>query len=84
MEAASPSVNIVNEELNWVRETKDWLRNEAMKILEHEMERLNHVEFGTGLLMFYSLGEADLVLVELREMERLRLEEGLRVMKFCG
>ncbi|KAK7271083.1 hypothetical protein RJT34_26694 [Clitoria ternatea] len=35
-----------------------------MKILERVMERLNHVEFGNGLQMFYNLGEMGLVLIQ--------------------
>lgn len=47
----------MDEELNWVRETGDLLRSEAMKVLERGMEGLNQAEVGTGLQVFYNLGE---------------------------
>ncbi|KAI9114639.1 hypothetical protein K1719_014337 [Acacia pycnantha] len=50
-------IDVVDEELNWVRETGDQLRNEAMKVLERGMEGLNQAEVGTGLQVFYNLGE---------------------------
>ncbi|CAL0315869.1 unnamed protein product [Lupinus luteus] len=50
-------IDAVDEELNWVRETGDRLRNEAMKVLERGMEGLNQAEVGTGLQVFYNLGE---------------------------
>lgn len=50
-------IDVVDEELNWVRETGDLLRSEAMKVLERGMEGLNQAEVGTGLQVFYNLGE---------------------------
>ncbi|XP_027368996.1 conserved oligomeric Golgi complex subunit 5 [Abrus precatorius] len=50
-------IDAVDEELNWVRETGDRLRSEAMKVLERGMEGLNQAEVGTGLQVFYNLGE---------------------------
>lgn len=50
-------IDVVDEELHWVRETGDQLRNEAMKVLERGMEGLNQAEVGTGLQVFYNLGE---------------------------
>ncbi|KAL5126421.1 Conserved oligomeric Golgi complex subunit 5 [Glycine soja] len=50
-------IDAVDEELNWVRETGDLLRSEAMKVLERGMEGLNQAEVGTGLQVFYNLGE---------------------------
>ncbi|KAI4306003.1 hypothetical protein L6164_029322 [Bauhinia variegata] len=50
-------IDVVDEELNWVRETGDKLRNEAMNVLERGMEGLNQAEVGTGLQVFYNLGE---------------------------
>ncbi|KAK2377715.1 conserved oligomeric Golgi complex subunit [Trifolium repens] len=50
-------IDVVDEELRWVRESGDRLRNEAMKVLESGMEGLNQAEVGTGLQVFYNLGE---------------------------
>lgn len=50
-------IDVVDEELRWVRESGDRLRNEAMKVLERGMEGLNQAEVGTGLQVFYNLGE---------------------------
>ncbi|KAK7385930.1 hypothetical protein VNO78_31913 [Psophocarpus tetragonolobus] len=50
-------IDAVDDELNWVRETGDLLRSEAMKVLERGMEGLNQAEVGTGLQVFYNLGE---------------------------
>ncbi|KAJ1385319.1 Conserved oligomeric Golgi complex subunit 5 [Sesbania bispinosa] len=50
-------IDVVEEELAWVRESGDRLRNEAMKVLERGMEGLNQAEVGTGLQVFYNLGE---------------------------
>ncbi|CAL5190553.1 unnamed protein product [Lathyrus oleraceus] len=50
-------IEVVDEELRWVRESGDLLRNEAMKVLERGMEGLNQAEVGTGLQVFYNLGE---------------------------
>ncbi|KAL1307633.1 hypothetical protein HN51_049532 [Arachis hypogaea] len=50
-------IDAVDEELRWVKETGDRLRSEAMKVLERGMEGLNQAEVGTGLQVFYNLGE---------------------------
>lgn len=50
-------IDMVDEELNAVRETGNRLRSEAMKVLERGMEGLNQAEVGTGLQVFYNLGE---------------------------
>ncbi|PON89724.1 Conserved oligomeric Golgi complex subunit [Trema orientale] len=50
-------IDVVDEELGWVRETGDKLRSEAMKVLNRGMEGLNQAEVGTGLQVFYNLGE---------------------------
>lgn len=50
-------IDVVDEEINWVKETGDMLRREAMKVLDRGMEGLNQAEVGTGLQVFYNLGE---------------------------
>ncbi|XP_022722328.1 conserved oligomeric Golgi complex subunit 5 isoform X2 [Durio zibethinus] len=50
-------LDMVDEELNAVREIGGRLRSEAMKVLERGMEGLNQAEVGTGLQVFYNLGE---------------------------
>ncbi|KAL6134962.1 hypothetical protein ACLB2K_067190 [Fragaria x ananassa] len=50
-------IDVVEEELAWVRETGDTLRDEAMKALELGMEGLNQGEVAIGLQVFYNLGE---------------------------
>ncbi|KAK6279461.1 hypothetical protein POUND7_019728 [Theobroma cacao] len=50
-------IDMVDEELNAVREIGNRLRSEAMKVLERGMEGLNQAEVGTGLQVFYNLGE---------------------------
>ncbi|PRQ52095.1 putative oligomeric Golgi complex subunit 5 protein [Rosa chinensis] len=50
-------IEVVEEELGWVRETGDKLRGEAMKALELGMEGLNQGEVAIGLQVFYNLGE---------------------------
>ncbi|XVE84488.1 hypothetical protein DITRI_Ditri17bG0017600 [Diplodiscus trichospermus] len=50
-------IDVVDEELNSVREIGSRLRSEAMKVLERGMEGLNQAEVGTGLQVFYNLGE---------------------------
>lgn len=50
-------IDVVDEELKWVKEIGDKLRSEAMKVLERGMEGLNQAEVGTGLQVFYNLGE---------------------------
>ncbi|XWS09351.1 hypothetical protein CRYUN_Cryun40dG0077700 [Craigia yunnanensis] len=50
-------IDMVDEELNAVREIGSRLRSEVMKVLERGMEGLNQAEVGTGLQVFYNLGE---------------------------
>lgn len=50
-------IDVINEELLWVKEVGEKLRNEAMKVLEGGMEGLNQAQVGTGLQVFYNLGE---------------------------
>ncbi|XP_050228083.1 conserved oligomeric Golgi complex subunit 5 [Mercurialis annua] len=50
-------IDCIDEELNWIKEIGERLRTEAMKVLERGMEGLNQAEVGTGLQVFYNLGE---------------------------
>ncbi|KAK9153286.1 hypothetical protein Sjap_000766 [Stephania japonica] len=50
-------VALVDEELGWVGGSGNWLRSEAMRVLERGMEGLNQAEVGSGLQVFYNLGE---------------------------
>ncbi|GAV79265.1 COG5 domain-containing protein [Cephalotus follicularis] len=50
-------IQVVDEELNWVKEVGERLRNQAMGVLERGVEGLNQAEVGTGLQVFYNLGE---------------------------
>ncbi|XP_030929687.1 conserved oligomeric Golgi complex subunit 5 [Quercus lobata] len=50
-------IDVVEEELKFVKEIGEKLRSEAMKVLERGMEGLNQAEVGTGLQVFYNLGE---------------------------
>ncbi|WCJ24868.1 Conserved oligomeric Golgi complex subunit 5 [Euphorbia peplus] len=50
-------IDCVDEELIWVKEIGERLRSEAMKVLERGMDGLNQAEVGTGLQVFYNLGE---------------------------
>lgn len=50
-------IDVVDDELGWVSETGTRLRGEAMNVLEKGMEGLNQAEVGTGLQVFYNLGE---------------------------
>ncbi|KAJ4729021.1 conserved oligomeric Golgi complex subunit 5 [Melia azedarach] len=50
-------IDVIEEELFWVKEVGEKLRNEAMKVLEGGMEGLNQAQVGTGLQVFYNLGE---------------------------
>lgn len=60
-------IDVVDEELKWVRETGDKLRSEAMKVLKRGMEGLNQAEVGTGLQVFYNLGELRVTVEQLIE-----------------
>ncbi|KAF5189726.1 Conserved oligomeric golgi complex subunit [Thalictrum thalictroides] len=50
-------ITFIDEELSWLNETGNRLRSEAMKVLERGMEGLNQAEVGSGLQVFYNLGE---------------------------
>ncbi|XP_044502086.1 conserved oligomeric Golgi complex subunit 5-like [Mangifera indica] len=50
-------IDVIDEELFWVKEVGEKLRNEAMKVLEGGMEGLNQAQVGTGLQVFYNMGE---------------------------
>ncbi|KAG6785966.1 hypothetical protein POTOM_007557 [Populus tomentosa] len=58
-------IDVVDEELSWVKETGEKLRSEAMKVLERGMEGLNQAEVGTGLQVFYNLGELKVTVEQL-------------------
>ncbi|KAJ8763090.1 hypothetical protein K2173_023295 [Erythroxylum novogranatense] len=58
-------IDVVEEELRYVREIGDRLRSEAMKVLERGMEGLNQAEVGTGLQVFYNLGELKMTVEQL-------------------
>lgn len=50
-------IEAVDEELRWVSEAGARLRSEGMKVLERGLEGLNQAEVGSGLQVFYNLGE---------------------------
>ncbi|PIA41525.1 hypothetical protein AQUCO_02200151v1 [Aquilegia coerulea] len=50
-------ITFIDEEFSWLNETGNRLRSEAMKVLERGMEGLNQAEVGSGLQVFYNLGE---------------------------
>ncbi|KAK2661918.1 hypothetical protein Ddye_000492 [Dipteronia dyeriana] len=50
-------IDVMDEELFYVKEVGEKLRKEAMKVLEGGMEGLNQAQVGTGLQVFYNLGE---------------------------
>ncbi|KAF6152472.1 hypothetical protein GIB67_035540 [Kingdonia uniflora] len=50
-------ISVVDEELVWLTEAGNCLRGEAMKVLERGMEGLNQAEVGSGLQVFYNIGE---------------------------
>ncbi|CAO2812836.1 unnamed protein product [Amaranthus hypochondriacus] len=50
-------IEVVDEELRWVSEAGAKLRSEGMKVLERGLEGLNQAEVGSGLQVFYNLGE---------------------------
>lgn len=50
-------IDVIDEELRWVSEAGARLRSEGMKVLERGLEGLNQAEVGTGLQVFYNLGE---------------------------
>lgn len=48
---------MIDEELRWVSEAGGRLRLEGMLVLERGLEGLNQAEVGSGLQVFYNLGE---------------------------
>ncbi|OAY57324.1 conserved oligomeric Golgi complex subunit 5 [Manihot esculenta] len=58
-------IDCIDEELNRVKEIGERLRDEAMKVLERGMEGLNQAEVGTGLQVFYNLGELKVTVEQL-------------------
>ncbi|KAK9691342.1 hypothetical protein RND81_09G191000 [Saponaria officinalis] len=50
-------IEIVDEELKWVLEAGSKIRAEGMKVLERGLEGFNQAEVGSGLQVFYNLGE---------------------------
>ncbi|KAH7578431.1 hypothetical protein ACOSP7_000298 [Xanthoceras sorbifolium] len=50
-------IDVMDEELYYVKEVGEKLRSEAMKVLDGGMEGLNQAQVGTGLQVFYNLGE---------------------------
>ncbi|KAB5568421.1 hypothetical protein DKX38_002214 [Salix brachista] len=58
-------IDVVDEELNCVKETGEKLRSEAMKVLERGMEGLNQAEVGTGLQVLYNLRELKVTVEQL-------------------
>ncbi|KAJ6736052.1 CONSERVED OLIGOMERIC GOLGI COMPLEX COMPONENT 5 [Salix viminalis] len=58
-------IDMVDEELKWVKEIGEKLRGQAMKVLERGMEGLNQAEVGTGLQVFYNLGELKVTVEQL-------------------
>lgn len=58
-------IDVVEEELKWIREIGDKIRSEAMKVLERGMEGLNQADVGTGLQVFYNLGELKATVAQL-------------------
>ncbi|MCL7028996.1 hypothetical protein MKW94_012421 [Papaver nudicaule] len=50
-------ISVIDEELVWLSEIGNKVRSEGMKVLERGMEGLNQAEVGSGLQVFYNLGE---------------------------
>ncbi|GAB4846170.1 hypothetical protein Ancab_025168 [Ancistrocladus abbreviatus] len=50
-------IDVIDDELRWVSDAGAKLRSEGMKILERGLEGLNQAEVGSGLQVFYNLGE---------------------------
>ncbi|KAJ6685132.1 CONSERVED OLIGOMERIC GOLGI COMPLEX COMPONENT 5 [Salix purpurea] len=63
-------IDVVDEELNCVKETGEKLRSEAMKVLDRGMEGLNQAEVGTGLQVFYNLRELKVTVEQLANKYR--------------
>jgi hypothetical protein len=56
-EADLSGVEVVDSEMPWFVETGNKIRVEAMKVLEKGMEALNQSEVGSGLQVYYNMGE---------------------------
>ncbi|KAJ6730705.1 CONSERVED OLIGOMERIC GOLGI COMPLEX COMPONENT 5 [Salix viminalis] len=63
-------IDVVDEELSFVKETGEKLRSEAMKVLERGMEGLNQAEVGTGLQVFYNLRDLKVTVEQLANKYR--------------
>ncbi|XP_068655143.1 conserved oligomeric Golgi complex subunit 5-like [Aristolochia californica] len=50
-------ISVVDEEMAWLTEIGTQLRSEGMRVLDRGMEGLNQAEVGSGLQVFYNLGE---------------------------
>ncbi|GAB4844768.1 Conserved oligomeric Golgi complex subunit [Ancistrocladus abbreviatus] len=50
-------IDVIDDELRWVSDAGAKLRSEGMKILERGLVGLNQAEVGSGLQVFYNLGE---------------------------
>lgn len=50
-------ITVIDEEMAALAETGNRLRSEGMRVLERGMEGLNQAEVGSGLQVFYNLGE---------------------------
>lgn len=50
-------IEAIDEEIKFVDQIGEKLRSEAMKVLERGVEGMNQAEVGTGLQVFYNLGE---------------------------
>ncbi|XP_068657268.1 conserved oligomeric Golgi complex subunit 5-like [Aristolochia californica] len=56
-EKALSGISMIDEEVAWLTEIGTLLRSEGMRVLERGMECLNQAEVGSGLQVFYNLGE---------------------------
>lgn len=56
-EAELSGIDLIDEEMVLVAEAGSKLRSEAMKVLEDGLSGLNQAEVGTGLQVFYNMGE---------------------------
>ncbi|XP_042478504.1 conserved oligomeric Golgi complex subunit 5 [Macadamia integrifolia] len=50
-------IAVLDDEMSWLSETGNRLRSEAMKLLEKGLEGQNQSDVGSGLQVFYHLGE---------------------------
>ncbi|CAN6451672.1 unnamed protein product [Victoria cruziana] len=50
-------IAVVDDELGFLTEAATGLRSEGMKVLERGMDGLNQAEVGSGLQVFYNMGE---------------------------